>query len=595
MQNLKKNRANLIYSTASILLIVMAGALLYSSTLSVPFLFDDKLLVFPEDSKTNGIIDFISSQEIFFTRPLLGLSFAVNYKISRDSPPSYHITNICLHLINCVLIFFIIKNLICTVWNQPIITDYLLSLSGALIFLFHPLATESVVYVSGRSSLLYTVFLLLSVYLFLNSVKKDGLKVIFFLCLSLISYCAALASKEISVIFPLILFILVSFSSFIPSKKRLVLFFLPFLLLSFLYVTMAMPYMIGFESPDKTQRTLIMHVMTETYVFAESVLKTVFPVSLNFDPDYSDITSPRNFRFITGAFLFCIFLLAVFYFRRKSYFITASILWFLVSFSPHLFIRLRDYMSERWLYFPLIAVAFLPAGIFCKMVDRDKKKYFSKTLFIAAFLIVISVYAVMTISRLSVWQSEVSIWADAVKKSPLKFRTHANLGQALLKEGRYDEAEKENKSAMAINSQYAEIHYNMAEVYSNTGRDWLAIEEYNKALQYIPYYVNAGNRVYYHAMVNMGAVYLKNKQVQKAIDAFMGAVRIDTEKPQAYNNIGIVYMSVGRLGDAERFFLMAIEKKGDKRKAYLNLADLYIKQDRKERAWEVLRNAGLMK
>jgi len=586
---LKKNRANLIYPIGTILLIAVVGIFLYRSSLSVPFLLDDLLFISSQDSSIDGIRSFLQNQGIFKSRPLLGLSYAINYEISKNSPLGYHIINIILHAVNCIFLFFIIRKLIELPRNTfDHMKSVLLSLYGVLLFLIHPLATESVAYVSGRSSLLYTTFLLIAMLLFFKSAEDRGWKMVFVAVLSLLSYGAALASKEISLIFPLILFAVASFFALIPLKRQIFIFLLPSIFMSFLYVIATLPSVLFLKSPDKTSRDFSVHMMTEIYIFAESFLKAIFPTNLNFDPDYSDIISPFDIRFITGVIIFSLLLSAAFYLRKRNRIISFSIIWFVVSFSPYFFIRLRDYMFERWLYFPLIAISFLCAGVLCEIFRKWENKPLLKFITIPPFLIIICSYTMLTVDRLSVWQSAVSIWTDTAKKSPHKFRTHANFGSALLKEGRFAEAKKEIEEAMSINSEYAEIHFDMAEVYRNTGRDELAIEEYNKALQYMPYYINDKNFVHYNTMINMGLIYFKHNEKQEAINLFFKAVQLKPDLPQAYNNIGVIFMSIGNFDKAEKSFLTAIAKRNNYEMAYVNLADLYMKQGETEKARELL-------
>ncbi|MBI5375156.1 MAG: tetratricopeptide repeat protein [Candidatus Schekmanbacteria bacterium] len=589
-------RLNATSTIAAVILLFTACFILYRTSLKVPFLFDDLLFISSNSSSNWGISVFFHNMGIFISRPLLGLSFAANYEISRNSPAGFHIGNLIIHSINCSLIFFVLKKLLRTTYGElTILNKNIVSFSGALFFLVHPLATESVTYVSGRSSLLYTMFLLLSVLLYISFEENKGEWKWFFYGFSLLAYVASLASKEIAAICPLILIAVIFFFLLRDNKKLNLIPILPFFFIPIATVLLRKASLLSGASPDGTSRNIIVQLMTEIYVLAESVFKVLFPVNLNFDPDYSDITTPIDSGFFIGLIVLTFMIAAVFYVRKKNPFIVFSILFFLISFSPHLFIRLRDYMSERWLYFPLISVSFLIAGILATTSGKNQARGFVKYSPAAIIFVVIVIFSALTLSRLEVWQSADLIWTDTVKKSPGKFRVHANLGHVFLREEKFPEAEKELLKAININKEYAEVHYDLAQVYSNLGKDELAYAEYGNALKYMTYYDDPAYSVYYNSMINMGVISFKNGDKQKAMELFSNAIKLDNRYPQAFNNLGIVFMNMGDMEKAELNFLMALNRDPKYAMAYYNLADVYIKEGRNDEAAEILKKVKSVK
>jgi len=589
-------RLNATSMIVAVILLFTACFILYRTSLKVPFLFDDLLFISSNSSSNWGISVFLQNMGIFISRPLLGLSFAANYEISRNLPAGFHIGNLIIHSINCSFIFFVLKKLLRTTYDGlTILNENIVSFSGALFFLVHPLATESVTYVSGRSSLLYTMFLLLSVLLYIYFEEGKGEWKWFFYGFSLLAYVASLASKEIAAICPFILIAVIFFFPLRDNKKLTLIPILPFFFIPIAAVLLRKASLLSGASPDGTTRNIIVQVMTEIYVLAESVFKVLFPLNLNFDPDYSDITTPINAGFFIGLIVLTLIIAAVFYMRKKNPFIVFSILFFLISFSPHLFIRLRDYMSERWLYFPLISVSFLIAGILATTLGKNQARGFVKYSPAVIIFVVVAIFSALTLSRLEVWQSADMIWADTVKKSPGKFRVHANLGHVFLREEKFPEAEKELLKAIDINKEYAEVHYDLAQVYSNLGKDDLAYTEYGNALKYMTYYDDPAYSVYYNSMINMGVISFKNGNKQKAMELFSNAIKLDNRYPQAFNNLGIVFMNIGDMEKAELNFLMALNRDPQYAMAYYNLADVYVKEGRNDEAAEMLKKVKSVK
>ena len=80
--------------------------------------------------------------------------------------------------------------------------------------------------------------------------------------------------------------------------------------------------------------------------------------------------------------------------------------------------------------------------------------------------------------RNGIWNSELELWTDCLKKSPNKDRPHYNLGNVFLKQGKYQEAVDEYSEALPINSNFAEAHYNLGNAYLMIGNRGLALKEY---------------------------------------------------------------------------------------------------------------------
>ena len=63
--------------------------------------------------------------------------------------------------------------------------------------------------------------------------------------------------------------------------------------------------------------------------------------------------------------------------------------------------------------------------------------------------------------RNRIWDSEIGLWVDCVKKSPNKDRPHCNLGEAFFRQGKYPEAISQYTEALRINPNFVEAHYNL--------------------------------------------------------------------------------------------------------------------------------------
>ena len=150
--------------------------LVYGNTILNSFHFDDtpSILEKPWIRGWDKIPQFIFS---VFQRPLVILSFNLNYAISEFEVWSYHIFNICFHIIASLLVFKIVEQIM--FFLQDVSTKrnpHLFSWPyiAALVFALHPLSTQSVTYISSRSSILATIFYLSSLILFFKGFGEQN-------------------------------------------------------------------------------------------------------------------------------------------------------------------------------------------------------------------------------------------------------------------------------------------------------------------------------------------------------------------------------------------------------------------------------------
>ena len=132
-----------------------------------------------------------------YYRPMSALSFSLDYSIWKLNPFGYHLTDLILHTLVSVLIFFLIRLLT----NAKQVTAWL----SAVIFTTHPILVETVPANPRRVDIIAALFILLSLFLFLKYFSSDPRKKVFLL-LSTFSYVLALWAKEIAIILPVLIF-----------------------------------------------------------------------------------------------------------------------------------------------------------------------------------------------------------------------------------------------------------------------------------------------------------------------------------------------------------------------------------------------------
>ena len=160
-----------LVALAAVILVFWA----YGPAMSGPFLFDDTALPFALPNFKAPLADWLKAD----LRPVLFFTYWVNARIGQEDPYSFHVFNVLFHLVSTGLIFVIVRRLL--TWRRhsclpgrdssrpsPSREDNLLAAVAAAIFLLHPVQTEAVAYLAGRSESLSAMFGLAAFAVFLH-------------------------------------------------------------------------------------------------------------------------------------------------------------------------------------------------------------------------------------------------------------------------------------------------------------------------------------------------------------------------------------------------------------------------------------------
>src|SRR3989344_5892833 len=193
-------------------LTVVTAAALFSSTVVLPFFYDD----IPYVAKNPAIRSLTTIPGAFLHpfspaapglyRPVTTMSYTLQYALFGLDPRGYHATNVLLHAFVSGLLFLFAFRMFRSVSG---------ALATSLLFAVHSVHTEAVAWVSGQSELLAAFFALLSILSFLRFRETKGGISSFFLILSALLYFLAIGSKEIAAPLPIFLF----FMEWLTSEK----------------------------------------------------------------------------------------------------------------------------------------------------------------------------------------------------------------------------------------------------------------------------------------------------------------------------------------------------------------------------------------
>jgi hypothetical protein len=185
----------------------LAVWLVYLNTLSNPFVFDDHRLILENRPLVDGAgLAAIIWRDV--TRPLVNLSYALDMAVWGSGPFGLHVTNVLLHALNVVLVFFTARALVGDAVAARSGDDEhaggidIAAATSAALFAIHPALTQAVVYISGRSELLCVALLLPALLRFRRFVRGGGVR---WLAAGLVFWVGALTAKEVAAMLPFLL------------------------------------------------------------------------------------------------------------------------------------------------------------------------------------------------------------------------------------------------------------------------------------------------------------------------------------------------------------------------------------------------------
>lgn len=426
---------------------LLAGAVLlaYCNVFPGVFQFDDyKVIVNAKETHSwNVWFDSLSSGY----RPLLKLTYLFNYTLG-EGTFSFHLFNLLLHFGNSVLVYLLILQFGCCCgiernWQRA-------ALFAGLLFAVHPVHSEAVTYLSGRSTALMTFFYLAALWAYARSLEpaRSG-----FRYLSLLSFMLAVLSKESAMLFPLALLVW-EWSCRTPWRvvvQRLWPYWLLFVLAGMALLLHPKYWTLMSESVQL--RSLHDSFLTQVYVTVAQIGKLAWPLALNIDPDYPVL---HEISAVLPQLLLLLALLALALFSRSTRpWLSLGLVWLVLHLLLlNTFFPRADIANERQLY-------WADWAMLCALAV-EAECWLNRRAALLALGVLISVLAGLTLHRNTAYYSEVALWEDTVAKSPSKARAWNNLGFAYQLEDRKDDAVHAYCTAIRLNPGHVKAHNNLA-------------------------------------------------------------------------------------------------------------------------------------
>lgn len=477
----------------------MVVILTYHHVFDAPFVYDDI-----RNISANKQIHCQSLSDLFhylfqtpFKRRKLGwFSFAVNYYFNGSDPFGYHLTNICIHILNGFLVFWLtlrtltlprVRSVFDPIAAEPkeqlhVRTPWRIAFFTALLWVVHPVQIQAVTYIVQRLASLSALLFLLSFAFYISGRLREGAGKYLFYALSLFSGFMAMGVKENTAILPfLILSYEILFFSDSPwegLKKRWKILFL----LACFSIAITLAYL-GPHFWTKLQRlysvrefTLSERVLTQFRVvfYYLSLIILPLPSRLRLDYDFglsNSLFDPVS-TFFSAAGIVGMITCALIYARKRPLF-SFSILWFLGTLAIESSLIPLDMVYEHRLY--LASICPIALFVFIIYQNLSLRRNWMPHVILLMIAALLSYWAYV---RNEVWTSPVKLWADNAMKTPYKARVLGNLGMALKKENRLHEAVLAFEKALQLGFSHGS---DLFATYVNLGVTYAQLKQYEKA------------------------------------------------------------------------------------------------------------------
>lgn len=364
----------------------------------------------------------------------------------------FHLFNLGIHTVNTILVYALSQKIMEVQQNIPDTLKTYVPLIAALFFTVHPIQTEAVTYISGRSASLITLFYMGSFLAYVHG--RDIDHPIFMYVLSPVLFIFAVITKEVAVTLPAALLLWETIDRNTNFSVRRAFRFQRvhwallciIALLIFTHPRYRQPISFGLNF-----RSVHDNILSQIHGIIYLLSRLVMVHKLNIDPDLPVITQWSPMLIFYASFLGFMVVAGIIC-RKKCPWIYFVICWFFLHLLPvNSFIPRIDIINERHFYLAGWGIFLIfSTGLAILFAKFNINLKYIWTCIITLCLIL----GAFTISRNNVYRNEITLWKDTALNSPNKARIFNNLGYAYYLAGRSKEARKAYLRALQLDPNF---------------------------------------------------------------------------------------------------------------------------------------------
>lgn len=524
-------------------LLLIVSLLVYANTLVNNFAFDDELFIFRNPAVTQPTLSglFHADKYANVFRPLTFGTFALNWALAGPRPLTYHLVNLLLHAGVTLLLYFVLLVLLDSVPRASTI-----AFAAALLYAVHPIHTEAVAWITGRSELLATG-LLLTAWLF--HLRDRPIP-------ALLCFLLAMMAKESAVVFvPLVIVGDYARGQLKPVQRYGWLAGMTALYLALLWKAQGGRF--GEKSFNPMDNPLASlpakwRIVNALRIAWKYIGLHVYPAKLSCDYSYNAIILYAKWKFFLLAILATAAVVGLWIWavrtRRCGWIVAGGIYLGAFSVTSNILVSTGTIMGERLAYLPSAGFCLFVALLWIQLEQRKAKLAWGVLVFILAAL------TARTILRNRDWRDDATLYAAAVRVVPRSAKMHANQGNTYLQLGDLEKAQAELDTALQIFPEFPEAMESRGLVEARRNHDPEARKLFVKALSM----TNRGNLRYDAMVVNLAAVLIRLGQNQDALKILDELISQSPDLSRAWSNRAAIRYQLGQVQDARSDAEMAL-------------------------------------
>jgi tetratricopeptide (TPR) repeat protein len=566
--------------------VIAAGLLAYHNSFAGTFVFDDRLHILGE-RRLNVLWPLWEA--LARRRPVVDYTLGINYAVGGDRLWVYHAVNVSIHILAGLTLFGVVRRTLLQVQLRERFgkASSWLAAAAGMIWVAHPLQTQSVTYLIQRAESLMGLLYLLTLYCVIRGAQSgDGksapARAVAWYLAAVLSCALGMGSKAVMVTAPIVVllydhaFMSQSFSQVFRRRWGLyaglsatwgVLWACG--LIKGVLNTSNRTAHVGFGYKDITP---LQYALTQFGVLVQYLKLSIWPHPLCLD--YSWPVARTLAATALPAAAITVLLGATLWALLRKPRLGFPGAWFFVILAPtSSFIPIKDVFFEHRMYLSLagVVVAAVLGGdqALRYLEQRLALESWTRRVFATAGVGLIAATLVCTTARRNQdYHNEVAMWRDVLTKRPSSGRAAENLGTALVGEGRMDDAVSILRDAVQLHSRSATAHNSLGFALVGLGRLDEAVPSFREALRLKPTfsraYLNLGNALsdlgkreeaielyrtalrlrptYSEVRLNLGNALLKKHHVEQAIEQYREIVRTDADNAKAWGNLGFALL-----------------------------------------------------
>lgn len=525
--------------------------------------------------------------------PVVYTTFWAEYQVWQLHPTGYHVVNVLLHTMGSLLLWVVLRRL--TVHGAWL---------AALIFALHPVHVESVAWITERKNVLSGVLVMASLLAYFRfepgvTGSQSGRRSWWHYGFSQALFVCALLAKTVVCTFPAVIGLILWWKRRLSVRTTLPL--LPMLVVGAFAakLTAAMELNEVGARGAEWSLSLLERTLLAGRILWFYVEKLVWPLNVNLIYYRWDIDAAIWWQYLFP--ITAIGILGVMWVLRERIGRAPLVaaLFFAGTLAPALgffnvyFMR-YSYVADHFQYLasigPITGIAFLltkrskvegprsKVGPVLRPSTFDLRPL-TFDLLIGCLMVGL---AILTWNQGKAYENVETLWRDILRKNESAWIAHGNLGNILMSQGKFDEAETRFARALQLKKDFAEAHLGMGMVLVERGRFDEAIERFRERLRL--------KHASPTALSNLGMALARTGQATEAAERFVGALRLDPNYGDAHFGLGLLLARQGRLDEAARHFRSALRSNPLNVDAHYSLGVLLAKQGRFEEAAHAFRD-----